>query len=267
MKTVNSASGVSGQAHIKVENSKVKMILKYKEGDEEEEVKKILAKEDCPPWIANGTWRVKVNGAMDKMYSAVPWNGSVTVKSLGVSHKKDEEPTPFTSAGKFGPYSQYVIKWEVVDGPFKGMEVSQFMSYDVYVPVAAEVNGKKVTIVAVKYNKSKPSKGYLQNAQLDDAFGFWDENKPMAWADNILPKIHKRLLKTAEDGLLATLQLFEGNVASVEKYQSGDAWDGEEETKSDETSSPVTEPDPEEHEVDEAEPADDDSQGEIDWNS
>lgn len=263
MYTVNSSQTINGQAFIRVENDKVKMILKYKDGDELLEAKKILLKENCPSWIANGTWRVRVNGAMDKMFHAVIWSGSVTAKSKGISHKKDEEPVPFTSNGKFGAYSQFVLLWEVVDDVYKGMEINQFVSYDCYMPVSETVNGKPATIVAVKYNKSKPSKGYTQNFQLNEALEIWEN--PMKWSENILPTLHKRLLKTAEEGKYVTLQLVDGNVASVEKYQSGDAWDGDEdETKSDENSSPVSEPDPDAQDVAEAETAES-SDDEIKW--
>ena len=65
-----------------------------------------------------------------------------------------------------------------------------------------------------------------------DALGIWgDDFGPMGWSDNILPKLKKRAMKAASNGVAAQITLGDGFVAKIKAL--GEVEEDEEEVITD----------------------------------
>lgn len=149
-----------------------------------------IQKENCPPYVQNGTFYTRLNSDGTKMYSMVPAKQDVfPLKFKEFYHEKDKEPAPVTKNGKGGngpyTYQQFTAHFEIVSGPCKGMIVPGYFPYN-FQPVTKEVNGKVGEYTLISHPGSSFTKKLIEFL---DVTGLLKAEIP--WRENLLPGMQK----------------------------------------------------------------------------
>ena len=151
-----SFGGPSGIAAVALnkDKSKAKFTIKSKEGDE---ASYILT--EFPDYLENGNWYVRFNQDKDKLLSAYPANGMMTVKVNRFPAPEGEEPTPklkeASYEGKAYSYQQFTVLLDVIQpDKLKGVQVPLTLRYH-FDEGEEEVGGKVQKTVAYSHPKSK----------------------------------------------------------------------------------------------------------------
>jgi hypothetical protein len=186
MQQVKSQYGPQGEATVNLSEDKKKVRVIFKPVEDEEPSKPIvLDRENCPDYVRKGKFYVRMSADKKKMYSMTPLNGLFNSDGSHVTlrHPKDEKPAP-----KMDNFQNlcFQVDIEITSGDCKGMSACYPYSGLRYNFIPVEYEGKQV--VGVKGDKA-PTK-MLMNFK--DVLGV-DEKGPIAWSDNILPVLQKRI--------------------------------------------------------------------------
>jgi hypothetical protein len=190
--------GTNGQVKIvSVENGKVKFMFREqdKDGNFGETQKLIIKEEDCHPVAKVGTWACNLSTNQDRIYNLRPISGVIPAKFKEFRSRKDEAPTPQMTGGKF-PHLVFRPVFELLQKDVEGMlvEYQWGLSYN-FQEFPNEEDGKPSIVGYSKdITKSEPTQALNEFMEV---CGIW-ERGPMAWQDNLLPKIQKRALDAAK---------------------------------------------------------------------
>ena len=237
-----------------------KIVLTTGKDEDQKVIETYIKPEKAPAYLFAGHWRITLSQDKTTIFSAVPSDAVVKAQFKDVWHREGEEPSPQTNQGKFGPYLTFSVLWEVVEGEFKGVEVSQQLSYNFEM---MDYNGK--TIAGYSSTKMKSDRTAMLDAVLSSlgVLGIGDDEKPMPWKDNLLPVIRKRAIAAREEhGLKSLLTISNGWIIAVKPVaDSGGGWD------EDEGDYNPAQPEPEEAKVEETEETTETSDDEIPWDT
>ena len=194
--------GTNGQVKIvAVENGKVKFMFREqdKDGNFGETQKLIVKEEDCHPVAKVGTWSCNLSTNKDRIYNLRPITGVFPAKFKEFRARKDEQPTPQMAGGKF-PHLVFRPLFELTRPDVAGMvvEYQWGLSYN-FQEFPNEEDGKPSIVGYSKdIDKSTPTQALHEFMEV---CGIWEKG-PMAWQDNLLPKIQKRALDAAKSFLI-----------------------------------------------------------------
>jgi len=139
-----------------------------------------------PKGLPGLEWFVKLTNKGDEIYSIAPQSGFFKVRFKEFTHKDGEPPVPkFMSDWKY-PETMFFAILEIV-GDLKAAEGMQVVAMLPYRFDEDEDGNVKYTKVGERSNTMKLI-DFMTYAGLD-------ENKPMKFLENLLPKLQKRLLK------------------------------------------------------------------------
>jgi len=186
--------GTNGQAKVvSVENGKVKFMFREqdKDGNFGETLKLIIKEEDCHPVAKTGTWACNLSTNQDRIYNLRPINGVIPAKFKEFRSRKDEAPTPQMTGGKF-PHLVFRPVFELIRPEVEGMlvEYQWGLSYNFQEFPNEEAGKPSIVGYSKDITKSEPTQALNEFMEV---CGIW-ERGPMAWQDNLLPKIQKRAL-------------------------------------------------------------------------
>lgn len=178
---------------------------------------------DAPENVKKGTWFVSLSGNGEKFYSFSPVSGMEKNRFVKFAAAKDQLPAPreYSYTGKdkatgkefTSKYPAFTAIHVVTEGKNAGVQFPIFLRYYFY-----DADGE----VGIDHLKSPHTATLLKWL---DATGAFDRG-PMAFSENILPALEKRLLK-ANHELVAIFA--EGNVDSITRAAPAEEPEGEEE--------------------------------------
>ena len=212
---IHSGGSSSSVADVTVNSTKKAVRILFDDGD-----KRIFPLSECPKNIRTGTMMVRMNEKRNKVYSVYPSEGMFVGKVKEFVHQQDKPPTPNTNTT--WDYQYFVCIIEITKGECKGMNIPYILRYNFG---EVDVDGKAA--VGFTHPKSK------YTAQLEDFLDIVGAmEKPMKYADNILPMLEKRILladKTfsfvIKGGYISTVFTHSGDSGFVPKEESDDSFD------------------------------------------
>lgn len=187
--------GPKGKAKVEVKNDKVRVHLQEigKDGEIISHEPFVLDKENCPESVRPGIWFVGMSEDMTKMYQIHPYSGMFEGHVKGFSAAKDKTPSPKVIPGKFGDYAVFYTLIEIDSPEANGMVLSYQLPYN-FIEMEQEVKSEVKKVVGFSHPKSAFTVNLIEFL---DTVGAW-ERGPMAYSDNILPKLEKRILEQAK---------------------------------------------------------------------
>ena len=164
-----------------------------------------LNRSDCPDEVqpvihTTDNAFVGMSSKGDKIYRFSPWIGQFVGKFVGFAVAKGQELAPATYQGEWS-YQYMNALVEITKGEFKGSRIAYMLRYHF---AEGDENGKPV--VVYDHPKSKYTPVLMEFLEIT---GAW-ERGPIAYKDNILPILQKRML--AEDRTFKFV-VKEGNIA------------------------------------------------------
>jgi len=189
MKIATSAKRTGGLSQVELHPNlpRVRVTVKGEEGEPNKVYE--LNKEDCPAYVQNGIFIVRLNSDGNKMYSMVPVDGLENLKFVGFYHEKDKDPVPATKTGKGnnGPYTYmtFMALFEILDGKNKGMVVPGYFSYNFQ---AAKLGDKTYAEI------SHPNSGFTKKLiEFLEVTGLIKVDIP--WKENLLPGFQRFIMQ------------------------------------------------------------------------
>jgi len=211
----------------------------------------------APAYLKSGDWSLRVAADKTQILSGLPDSAVLVCEFAEFLHEENKAPAPTVSASTFDaskPWVKFAIKYKVVEGDFKGLDVVEYLNYNFGPYRPPENEGKVVAAYKPAAGKSTEALAQRIDALRVLEYGYipW-KGEPITWTVggqqmdtalvNILPSLEQRARKAVEElnaRLLVTV--VGGKVAQVKPYIG----DGEEVWDEDETetvTAPATSPD------------------------
>jgi len=180
----NFKRGESGIAYVKINAEKTKVKVTFEESGKE------IVTSEFPKGAKPGKWFVTLDGDNKKVYSIRPVNGLFIGKANKFVAREGEAPIPQTHVGADWSYQYFTVLLEITQGENKGIIVPCMLRYHF-----AEAQEDNKSVVAFSHPKSKYTPMLIEFC---DCAGVWDRGV-MAYKDNVLPMIEKRVLNAAKE--------------------------------------------------------------------